>query len=247
MAGSSLQTLDRALDLIDILAKAPHPMSAAELSKRLEISRTAIYAMLNSLQERDYLEKDKETGRYSINYKIYEMGMLFRRRFPFLQIAQSYTFRLREKWSMGTHISIYVPGGKILLLTEDYPVGIRIFHEGSIGPAHATASGKVLLAGLPDEELEAELKLMPCEAYTPHTITSKSELLEIIKKTRRDGYAVEDQELVIGLACFSTPLLDASGRTIASMSISGESEKLMKNLNDIIKDGMLAARGISVY
>ena len=241
----SLQTLDRALELLDILANSTVPMSASELSKRLGTSRTTSYAMLNSLLKHDHIKKDPATGKYIIGYKMFELGQLFRRRFPFLRIAQAHAFKLMEKWNLSVYVSIYIGGGEVMLLTDDYPAELRVLHEGSLGPAAATAMGKVLLADLPENALMAELDKIALTRYTPNTITDKQQFLVALNRVREQGYAFDDQEYITGMSCFAAPIRDHGGHVLAAISLSGAAEKIMPHQEQIIKDIMIVARSIS--
>jgi DNA-binding IclR family transcriptional regulator len=241
----SLQTLDRALELLDILANSTVPMSASELSKRMGINRTTNYAMLNSLSKHDHIKKDPVTGKYIIGYKMFELGQLFRRRFPFLRIAQSHAFKLTEKWNFNVYISIYIGGGEIMLLTDDYPAELRVLNEGSRGPATATAMGKVLLANMPENVLMVELEKMTFIQYTPNTITNKKQFLMALNRIRKQGYAFDDQEYITGMSCFAAPIRDHGGHILAAISLSGAAEKIVPNQEQVIKDIIIAARSIS--
>lgn len=245
LKGNNLQTLDRALELLEVLGNSPVPMSVIDLSKQLKVNRTSLYAMLNSLQAAHYVDKDPLTGKYLIGHKIYEVGQMYRRRFPFLRTAQTYAFSLMDRWNLNTRIAVYINGGEVLLITDEYPVGIRVLHEGSKGPAHATAMGKVLLAGLPDDVLEAELQALSFDQYTSKTITDRETFSQELSKVRKLGFGQDNEEYVMGLACYAAPIKDVSGRTVASLSISGETGKILKNSEELIRDVMITARNIS--
>ena len=92
-----LKSLDRALELIDALEKAGKPLSAAELGKLLNVNRTTLYATLNTFVARDYLEKDPVTGFYSIGLKPVEIGLGYRRKYPFIQMMDAQALQISRK------------------------------------------------------------------------------------------------------------------------------------------------------
>jgi IclR family pca regulon transcriptional regulator len=87
-------------------------------------------------------------------------------------------------------------------------------------PAHATSMGRVLLAGLPDAELESYFESATLKRFQPATVTDIATLRERVMRARADGYAVVDQELEEGLLAVAVPIHDRSGRTIAAINLS---------------------------
>lgn len=242
---NTLQTLDRALELLEMLAYSSGPLSVKELSELLQVNRTTLYAMLNSLVKASYIEKEDSTGKYKIGYKIYEIGQLFRRSFPYLRVAQHYSYPLMKKWNLNVYVSIYIKGGEIMIITDEYPLGIRVMHEGSKGPAYATAMGKVLLSGFADHELESELEKLSFVPLTQYTITDKESFKETLYTVRQQGFAVDNQEYVLGLACYAAPIKDSSGKILAALSISGECDSVFQNSEGIKRDAIITAHTIS--
>jgi len=96
---------------------------------------------------------------------------------------------------------------------------------GTRVPAYCTANGRVLLAALPDERLEAWLAGRPLPALTPHTITDATRLRAELARIRRQGYAVVDQELEAGLRTLSVPLVSADGAVLAAINVSAHAAR----------------------
>jgi DNA-binding IclR family transcriptional regulator len=242
---NTLQTLDRAQKLLEILANSPNPLSVAEISRRLSTNRTTVYAMVNSLAGGNFIHKDRATGKYTIGYKVFELGQKYRYRFPFLAATQSHIIMLVDKWKLNTYVSIYIFGGENLIIEDSYPSSPRILNNGSKTPAYATAMGKVLMAGLCTKELKEEIQRIAFKPFTPNTIINPERFLQELDKIRQQGYAIDDEEYVNGISCCAAPIQDVSGKTIAALSISGETERITDNSTRIIRDVMLAAQSIS--
>jgi IclR family pca regulon transcriptional regulator len=85
--------------------------------------------------------------------------------------------------------------------------------------------GRVLLAGLPDDELTAYLSSVKAEPLTDHTVTSADGLRDVIDQARVDGYALVDQELELGLRSIAAPIRSARGRTIAALNVSAHASR----------------------
>lgn len=95
-------------------------------------------------------------------------------------------------------------------------VGINV---GSRAPAHAVSTGRVLLSGLSEQELDDYLADVKIEKFTPNTVTSKVKLRGIIEETRRQGWSIVDQELEVGLRSISVPIRDRAGNVIAALNV----------------------------
>jgi IclR family pca regulon transcriptional regulator len=96
---------------------------------------------------------------------------------------------------------------------------------GSRLPAHCTSMGRVLLAGLPEEQREARVAAMKLEALTPRTITDPAELLDTLSQVRRQGFALVDEELQLGLMSLAVPIKDRSGRVMAAINVSSPAQR----------------------
>ena len=246
---NSLQTLDRALDLLEIMAKAQTPLTVIELSKLLKVNRTTIYAMINSLLEGGFIERDDFfPGRYVLGYKMFELGNMYVRRFPFIRNVHYYALPIIEKWSLCLRIYAYISGGYIILLAEENRRIIPLAtNEGILLPAHATAAGKVLLGKLPPKDLHLELEMTELEAYTANTIFDKEALREAVEKAKQDGFAYDSEEYLLGFSCVSVPIADTAGNIIAALSLSGSPETFAKHREAILKDALIAARSIATF
>ena len=99
---------------------------------------------------------------------------------------------------------------------------------GSRLPMYCTALGRALLASLPEERLAAELAKVDLVPHTRLSVTSRQRLEEILVEVRRQGYAVNDQELEIGLRAIAVPVRDALGETVAAMNVSAEASRVSR-------------------
>lgn len=244
--GNTLQSLDRALELLDILANKRLPQSAADLSNELHINRTTVYAMLNSLLKKQYIEKDETTSRYTIGYKLFELGQMYRYKFPFYNLAEKQAVILKDKWKLNVYVSVYKECGSALMLLVQLPSGTPMLSAGWSTPLHATGMGKVLLSGFTDEQLEEELQGMTFTSYTSSTITDPAVLRAVIQDVKKQGYAFDNCEYLDNTFCIASPLRDIAGHVVAAMSISGPKELVAENREDILRDIQAATRLISM-
>ena len=242
---STQQSLDRALELMEMLAKNGGGMNVSDISKALGITRVTASSMVQSLLQRNYIEKDALTGKFYIGYKFLDLAQVYRYRYPFLYAAEEYVRDMAEK--LGIRINICVlkpPGVAVVLLSKDVSLLPKMI-MGYVLPAYASASGKVLMAFAPAEVAEPWIDAMECVRYTSHTIDSKEKLRRELEEIRAQEIAFEREELMLQRCCVAAPIRDISGQVIASVSFSGISDQMEKDLPALTDSIRLLARTIS--
>jgi len=244
--GNAPKNLDRALDLLSILSTSANPMNVMEISKALGITRTTAYSMLDSLMSKKLVERDGETGRYSIGYKVLELAECYYHQYPFLYIAEKYIVSLSQKWSLKVNVSVLKdPAICLLLASKDPSFLVPRMVIGHIMPAYATAAGKTLLAALPDADLKEQLGSVRLVQYTNKTLVDQEKLWECLMGVRENGYAVEVDELMIQRSCVAAPIQNRGGAVIGAISFSGGTEVIMQNMPALINDIVSTGKQIS--
>jgi IclR family pca regulon transcriptional regulator len=199
---------------------AEHPeLTLSEVADSANLTRAGARRFLLTLVDLGYL---RVHGRkFTLAPRVLEFGYAFLSGRPLPKIAEPHLHQLagelRETTSVGVlegddiYYVARVPSSR--LLSVAITVGTRF-------PAHATSMGKVLLAGLPDDELTARLDTMELKALTARTITEKDALRAEIDRVRARGWAVSDGELEEGLHGVAAPLRDRSARVVAAVNVS---------------------------
>lgn len=239
------QGLDRALELMEMLAKTGVAMNVADISKTLGITRATTSAMVQSLLQRNFIEKDPETGKYSIGYKQYEMALAYRHKYPFLYAAEEHISTMAEKLKIKINVSVLKPPGvAVLLLSKDISLLPKMI-LGYVMPGHASASGKLLMAHTPHELIEQWLDDTKLIAYTPNTIVDKNVLFEQLDQIKAQGISYEHEELMLQRCCVAVPIRNISGQVIASVSFSVSKELMEANMSLLSENVSLLGKSIS--
>mgnify|MGYP004642544169 CR=1 FL=1 len=113
---ATMQTVDRALEAINMIAASPDGLSVIDLSNALGITRTSAYSIINSLLSENYIEKDEKTNRYCIGYRFLEYGTIYRYRYPFVTIAERFLGHFDPRFQVNLYM--FKPPMKILLLLQ---------------------------------------------------------------------------------------------------------------------------------
>jgi len=140
------------------------------------------------------------------------------------KISRSHLENLVKETGQSAHLVIHDNGEALYLNKLEHP-GTVLTQPSNIGtkmPLHCTAVGKVLLAfGIDSEEAEKIIDEKGLKRFTPNTICDKDQLRSELEKVKQHGYALDNEEIQIGLRCIAAPLIDCKGNTIAAISISG--------------------------
>lgn len=224
---SSQQSIERALKLLVIMGESRTAMNVTEISKVLHISRSTTYAMLNVMTEMNFLSKDSETGKYFLGYQVFILGSKTRLRYSHILPCDEYLRAFVQQ------VSLPLNQLSIRVLEQDYTV-LKFLNKsptvssssvGSIAdqrvlPAFCTASGKVLLSDLSEEELQTALSKQDIRSYTPSTITDMDQIRSQLQIIRQQGYGVDIEEFSNFEVNVASPIRDYSGKTVAAINVS---------------------------
>jgi IclR family KDG regulon transcriptional repressor len=239
------QGLGRAFELIMLLVSTNVPMSIMEISRALGITRTTAYTMVNTLMAQHCLERNPVTKKYTVGYRFYEIGSLYRYQFPFLNTAEKHINVMFEKWHVRINVSVLKPeAASVILLSKDSSLLPRIPH-GYVVFAHATASGKLLMAHQPAEIIDSWFKTVEFPQFMPNTISDKTRLYEEFALIRQRGFSIEIEELAMHRACVAAPIRDMTGETIAAVSFATSRQHLEQNRQALTDSILTLANDIS--
>ena len=243
-----LETLQAALRLIDLfLCSSEHTLGVSEISRKLDLTKSQVYRILQNLIEYGYIQKDSETRKYQLGLKFLFAGQVVSRRLDLLHEANPVLDELCEQTDETVHFAVTTDYGPVCIAERQSSQQLRFF--ASVGmrlPWHAGSASKLLLAHLPPEQQEEILSHGSLEAYTPNTITDLDRLRTELSKIRCDGYATSNAEMSIGARAAAAPVQDHTGNVIAAISMVGPPERLddqrMAEVTQLVID---AARKIS--
>lgn len=240
------KSLDRALHLLEILANKGESFNIAEITKLLAINRATAQSIINSLERENYVEKDPKTGKYSLGYQMYNLGNMYRHKYPFLLAAEKQIMNFSKTRTIKINVIVLKPNAvALIILCKDISI-IPTLVQGQVLPAYASACGKLLLSYLDEEELEQHLNNIDLKAFTYKTITDKKKLIEQLKLFRQQGYSFETDELMLNRACIAAPIINISGEVIASVSFSATTAEIEQERKELTTEIIALARSISI-
>lgn len=223
-----LQSVETALSIMDLFAENEE-LTAASVSKMLDMNRSKAFRFLVTLENCGYLTKIDGT-KYRLSAKVSTLGQLAQSRQELITLTHPHIANITEVTGESTHISQMKDS--IHATFVDKCVGSRwLTMDISIGHtqfAHASAGGKAILAYESDQFLDQYLKAVTFQEYTEYSIRNAEELLKELHDVRLNGYSSDREQIDIGLTCYSVPIL-VSNKPVISISISGPTTRMLRN------------------
>jgi IclR family acetate operon transcriptional repressor len=198
----------------------------SDLARHLGVAKSTAHRLLATLTDQGLLEQDPQTGRYRLGLAIFDLAAAAQSTDLHEAVSSPMT-ELRNR--TGETVQVAVLDGRDVVYVErlDSPNTLRLFLEvGRRNSAHATGCGKALLAFIRPEALDRLLAGWRLTAKTEHTITDVATLRTELAEIRRRGYAVNRRESEPGVISVAAPIRDATGKTIAAISVAGPAERL---------------------
>lgn len=224
-----VQSLDRALDVLEALADAEGEISLSQLTERIGLPLGTVHRLLGSLVARGYAAQDRDTRLYGPGPRLLEVAARAagNRRFSLGRISRPVLQRLTEATEETSNLVVLQADEGVYSEQVSSPRLVRMFTEvGQRVPLYCTGGGKAILSGLSPDQFEAYLEHNSLRSFTPRTITSAEQLREELETARRQGFALDDEERELGVCCVAAPIFDRFGRCIAALSISGPAARI---------------------
>lgn len=215
-----VRSLAKGLQVIEAFGEEKSSHTLSDIAKSTGLTRATARRLLHTLVRLGYAEH--EDRRFSLTPRVLNLGYSYLTSLGLWNLAEPFMEDLVS--AVKESCSASVLDGFDVVYVARVPTRARIMsitlNIGTRLPCHATSMGRVLLAGLPEDQFETFLSGVPLEAYTDHTVTDPDALREITGEIRRQGWALVDQELELGLRSVAVPLLDRANRVFAAINVS---------------------------
>ena len=222
-----MTSLARGLHVIRAFAGTDRRLSIADVSRATGLTRAVVRRCLYTLRELGYAATD---GRaYRLQPRILSLGYSYLSTAPIAIAAQPVLQELSERVGEATTVAVLDEGAVVYVARASTQRIMSVtLGVGSRLPAYCTALGRALLASLPPEQAANELSRAELVPHTRFTVTSRQRLAEILAQVRAEGYALNDQELEIGLRAIAVPVRNVADRTVAAMNVSAQAARLSR-------------------
>jgi IclR family transcriptional regulator, acetate operon repressor len=222
-----VQSIERALDLLEYLARSSHWVGISELSAATGQPVGTVHRLLQTLLARDYVVRDSRTRRYGLGpaFRMLAGAELLTPNWN--EIATPFLRELVEISGETANLAVLEQDRAVYMAQALSARMVRMFTEiGTRVPLHCTGCGKALLAYQPEHVIAAVIATAGLPAYTEKTITAPEQFRQELATIRQRGYAIDNGEQEEGVRCLAVPVYRTDGKVLAAISISGPSSRV---------------------
>ena len=228
------------------IESSPSALHLRDICRQTKINKTTAYRFLSQLHREGYLFRD-EAGNYSFGLKLLQLGTHIDHRVALQEIARPV---LRELWKATqetVNFAILHEGMALYLDVFESPHVFRLASQiGMRRPVSSTALGKAILAFLPADQRQHVMNSQIFESLTPHTITNKAQLEKELERVRHQGYALDNEENLLGARCVAAPGFNNLQEAVASISVAGPTTRIsLERVDELAVEVKKACHAIS--
>jgi IclR family pca regulon transcriptional regulator len=227
-----MTSLARGLAVIRAFSDQRRSLTIAQISHKTGIPRAAVRRCLYTLKQLGYADSDG--NNFSLKPKVLTLGYSYLSSTPLTVSALPFLNQISRTLNESCSLAV-LDENEVLYVARSATSRIMsvALNTGSRLPAYCTSLGRAILAHLPPDELDAYFAHVKLKAYTDRTVVSAKRIREILEDVRKDGYALVDEELEVGLRSIAVPVRGASGQVIAALNVGAQamrvSSRQMKN------------------
>ncbi|MFZ6765629.1 IclR family transcriptional regulator domain-containing protein [Undibacterium sp. Di26W] len=222
---SFMTSLARGLAVVRAFSDSRKPQTIANISQKTGIPRAAVRRCLHTLRELGYV--DAELNNFSLRPKVLTLGYSYLSSTPLTVSAQPYLNNISRSLNESSSLAV-LDDDEVLYVARAATSRVMsvALNTGSRLPAYCTSLGRVMLAHLPPEDLDQYLARTRLRAMTENTVVNQKRLREILANVRQAGYAINDEELELGLRSIAVPVRGASGTVLAALNVGAQASRV---------------------
>jgi DNA-binding IclR family transcriptional regulator len=244
-----IQSLEKALEVIEVLYNSGQAMGISDIDEHVDIGKSTVHRVLDTLLSYNYIEQVEDSTKYRLSWKFFEVGQSIPVQRNLLNLNTDALQSICDKYGESVNMGIHSDDSMIIIsrvvprtnMAANVPIGSKM-------PLHASSMGKIAICEFDEAEIR---KLYPNNdlfIYTPNTIQTVDELVSQLAKIKQQGYAIDDQELYSGITCIAAPIKDFSGKTVAGVSVSGTSSRMThKKIFEVLEELDVACKEMSAF
>jgi IclR family pca regulon transcriptional regulator len=236
-----MTSLARGLAVMRAFADSRQPLTIAQISQQTGIPRAAVRRCLHTLKQLGYV--DAELKNFTLRPKVLTLGYSYLSSTPLTLSAQPCLDQISKTLGESSSLAV-LEEDQVLYLARSAAARVMSvsLSAGSRLPAYCTSLGRVLLAYLPEAQLDAYLARVTLTARTPNTITDAGLLRAELAQVREQGYAANNEELELGLRSIAVPVRGASGRVLAALNVGAQAirvtpQRMVEEFMPVLRQG----------
>lgn len=246
VARNSIQSVDRALGLLEALAEAGGEAALTDLSRRTSLNVSTCHHLLSTLVNWGYVAKVPGRRSYALGARVLYLGQACLRQVDLPRRAQHHIDRINAVTGETVHLAVLQSDNIVTLMKRDSRHAVRV-ETGALGRSdapHATATGKAMLAWLTEDHIKRILSDQKMKRFTEKTITDFSAFIEELRQVRRNGYAMDREEFQPGVICIGSAIRDHAGAVVGAISASMPAMRATDEHVSLVRNEIVAATSI---
>lgn len=222
---SFMTSLARGLAVVQAFSDSRKPQTIAQISQKTGIPRAAVRRCLHTLKQLGYV--DAELNNFSLRPKVLTLGYSYLSSTPLTVSSQPYLNNISRTLGESSSLAV-LDDGEVLYVARSAASRVMsvALNTGSRLPAYCTSLGRVMLANLSHEDLDAYFARVKLKPMTDRTVVNQKRLREILAGVRHDGFALIDEELELGLRSIAVPVRGASGTVLAALNVGAQAARV---------------------
>ena len=237
----SIRAVERALDVLLCFTSQTPELTMSQISEMVGINKSTVHRLLATLESKRFVEREPTSGVYRLGIRLVQMAFFTLERNDLRRMAAPYLHDLCDRYQENVNLSVLDDVDVIYVDVVESKQRVKLAAStGERLPAYCTASGKAILAFVPEQDVRRLLD-HGMHGYTRHTITSQSALFKNLLETKERGFAISEQEFEEGINAIAAPIFSSTLEPIASISIAGPAYRLTRDRMDRIGSDLMAA------
>jgi IclR family acetate operon transcriptional repressor len=244
----TIQSVTRALDILETLSRAENDMKLNDIAKQCGINISTCHHLLSTLSARGYVAQKRGSRNYHLSDKIVDLTRAQLDRVSLVDVARPAMLELNLETQETIYLGAMRNSEMVRLEMLDSSYAVKVDNSGIFksNAAHATAAGKAILAWLPETEVARVIAEKGMPEFTEHTITTLSALMEDLEKVRKLGFATDKEEFLEDVYCVAAPVKNYTGDVIAAVTCSAPATRATgRHWQDMIDGVIRCARSVS--
>lgn len=228
----TVQSVDRALSIIEILSEHPNGMGLLNISNGLHLPKSTTHRLLKSLISRDFVYQNEEDEKYYLSLKLAKVSANLIDNIDIRKSARPYLENLSSTINEVVHLCI-LDGHEVVYIDKvENSRTMRMYSQiGKRALLHCTGVGKMILSGLNEEQIDKIIHTVGLPKFTKNTLVTRENLFAELEAIQKQGYSLDKEEHETGIYCIAAPLYDYTEKMVAGISISGPINRVKENID----------------
>jgi len=226
-AGSTIKSLVKSLRVLKLFTAQRNAWTAEDMVAALGFHKSSVQRILATLENEGFLSRvAPRRTEYRLGPDILFLGNVAEMSLDLRSVARPIMLELVQRAEETCYLCVADQGQCLYVDKVECSQPIRIINQvGQRNPMHCTGVGKVLLSGMSEDAIDHWIQTRGLQAHTPNSITDRHRLRQELEAIRRSGFALDNEELDLGVKCVAAPIRGSSGMVVAAISLSGPTQR----------------------